>query len=69
MSTLLQPAFEAKDTLVRKADAIFEKEQALLLESTGSRESLGKKPTLYINDNGYAFLYARDREEMLKAIV
>ncbi|PPR03845.1 hypothetical protein CVT26_000843 [Gymnopilus dilepis] len=53
VSTLLQPAFEAKDTLVRKADAIFEKEQALLLESTGSRESLGKKPTLYINDNGF----------------
>lgn len=47
----LQPAFQVKEGLIRKADAIFEKEQALVMESALQKPN--KKPELYVNDHGY----------------
>ncbi len=47
----LQPAFQVKEGLMRKADAIFEKEQAFVMESALQKPN--KKPELYVNDHGY----------------
>ncbi|KAF8974693.1 hypothetical protein BDZ97DRAFT_1774908 [Flammula alnicola] len=47
----LQPAFHVGENLMRKADAIFEKEQAFVLEAAIKKPS--KKPELYINDHGF----------------
>lgn len=44
-------AFQAEDQLVRKADAIFEKEQAFVLEAA-TRKIHGSKPELYVNELG-----------------
>jgi len=47
----LQPAFQAEDSLVRKAEAIFEKEQAFVIEA--NTKKLGRQPTeLYVNELG-----------------
>ncbi|KAF8165077.1 hypothetical protein B0H34DRAFT_687709 [Crassisporium funariophilum] len=48
----LQAAFRADDGLLRKADAIFEKEQAFVVEAATDRERT-RKPELYINDLGF----------------
>ncbi|KAF8873864.1 hypothetical protein CPB84DRAFT_1967107 [Gymnopilus junonius] len=53
VSAILQPAFEAKEVLLRKADFIFEKEQALVLETAATRQPLSRMPTLYVNDHGF----------------
>ncbi|KJA24601.1 hypothetical protein HYPSUDRAFT_478483 [Hypholoma sublateritium FD-334 SS-4] len=46
----LQPAFQVTEGLMRKADAIFEKEQAFIMESALQKPN--KKPELYVNDHG-----------------
>lgn len=46
----LQPAFQAGEHLLRKADVIFEKEQEYLLEAAVKKPL--KKPELYVNDHG-----------------
>ncbi|KAF9482017.1 hypothetical protein BDN70DRAFT_487886 [Pholiota conissans] len=47
----LQPPFEDGENLMRKADSIFEKEQAFLVES--ALHVPAKKPELYVNDHGF----------------
>ncbi|KAF8640069.1 hypothetical protein AX17_001310 [Amanita inopinata Kibby_2008] len=47
---VLQPAFQAGDDILRKADSIFEKEQAYLLK-VANKDSGGKQ--LYVNDFGF----------------
>ncbi|KAH9482945.1 hypothetical protein JR316_0005045 [Psilocybe cubensis] len=49
----LQPAFQASDNLLRKADAIFEKEQEFVVEDAQRKEHKEKKPQLYVNDHGF----------------
>jgi mediator of replication checkpoint protein 1 len=46
----LQPAFQVGENLMRKADAIFEKEQAYVVESALHKPH--KKPELYVNNHG-----------------
>ena len=47
----LQPAFQAEESLVRKADAIFEKEQAFVIEANSKKVT--RQPTeLYVNELG-----------------
>ncbi|KAF4619463.1 hypothetical protein D9613_005412 [Agrocybe pediades] len=48
----LQPAFNVDDDLLRKADDIFEKEQALLVESA-VKEAPKKKGKVYVNESGF----------------
>lgn len=44
-------AFQAENKLMRKADAIFEKEQAFVLEAA-TKEIHNSKPELYVNELG-----------------
>jgi mediator of replication checkpoint protein 1 len=44
-------AFQAENKLMRKADAIFEKEQAFVLEAA-TRKIHNSKPDLYVNELG-----------------
>jgi hypothetical protein len=50
----LQPGFQAADNLMRKADSIFEKEQAFLLEAAVKKPA--SKLELYVNDHGYVLI-------------
>ncbi|KAF8803773.1 hypothetical protein BYT27DRAFT_7302755 [Phlegmacium glaucopus] len=45
-------AFQAENKLIRKADAIFEKEQAFVLEAA-TRKIHNSKPDLYVNELGF----------------
>jgi len=44
-------AFQAENKLIRKADTIFEKEQAFVLEAA-TRKIHNSKPELYVNELG-----------------
>ena len=44
-------AFQVENKLMRKADAIFEKEQAFVLEAA-TRGTHNSKPELYVNELG-----------------
>jgi mediator of replication checkpoint protein 1 len=46
----LQPALEVDENRLRQADAIFEKEQAYLVEAANRKPKT--KPELYVNDHG-----------------
>lgn len=46
----LQPALEVSAQVKRRADAIFDKEQDILVEEANMRPQ--KKPQLYIDENG-----------------
>ena len=48
----LQPALDIGQTLRRKADDIFEKEQQIIAER-GNRETSPEKKRLYVNEHGY----------------
>lgn len=52
--TKLQPALEITTQMRLKADAIFEKDQALVLEEADS-DRLQSMPELYITENGQVF--------------
>jgi mediator of replication checkpoint protein 1 len=47
----LQPAFQVQDSLIRKADAIFEKEQAFVLEAAKKKPDKAGS-ALYVNEHG-----------------
>jgi mediator of replication checkpoint protein 1 len=47
----LQPAFQVQESQMRKADAIFEKEQAFVLEAAKKKPE-NTKSELYINEHG-----------------
>ena len=47
----LQPAFQADESLVRKANAIFEKEQAFVVEAN-TRKVARQHTALYVNELG-----------------
>lgn len=57
----LQPAFQAGDNFLRKADAIFEKEQEFVVEDAHRKDHKQKKPQLYVNDHGLVFNDFNDR--------
>lgn len=47
---ILQPAFQVDDKLLRKADAIFEKEQGYIVEAASKKAT--KAPEFYVNEVG-----------------
>jgi len=47
---ILQPAFQVDDKLLRKADAIFEKEQRYIVEAASKKAT--KAPQLFVNEVG-----------------
>jgi mediator of replication checkpoint protein 1 len=46
----LQPAFQVDEKLLRKADAIFEKEQGYVVEAAGNPDA--KESEFYVNEVG-----------------
>ncbi|KIM45915.1 hypothetical protein M413DRAFT_297297 [Hebeloma cylindrosporum] len=48
----LQPAFQVQESLMRKADAIFEKEQAFVLEAAKKKHEKASS-ALYVNEHGF----------------
>lgn len=46
----LQPAFQVDENLLRKADAIFEKEQEYVIEAAANKGA--KEQEFYVNDVG-----------------
>jgi len=47
---ILQPALQVDDKLLRKADAIFEKEQEYIVEAANKK--ITKAPEFYVNEVG-----------------
>lgn len=55
----LQPALDIRQSLLRKADDIFEKEQQLIVEAALQAASPEKK-SFFVNEHGYVSITVRD---------
>ncbi|KAI9000938.1 MRC1-like domain-containing protein [Trametes punicea] len=53
LDTRLQPALEVDQSLVKKADEIFEKEQELAIQEQQQESRTESKPQLFVDENGF----------------
>ena len=63
----LQPALDIRQSLLRKADDIFEKEQQLIAEAALHAAS-PEKPC-FVNEHGYVATYFRDMIQLTASTV